>query len=80
MKVVLHGKEQEVVLLFSAAAISGPALGGLTGGILTTKYLGGYTSNKAIYVCFTVFLLLIAVSIPTPYVDNLYGVIALVWL
>ncbi len=44
MKTVLHGDENTVYFLFSAAALTGPALGGLTGGILTSKLLGGYTS------------------------------------
>jgi len=51
MTTVLHGDENTVYFLFSAAALVGPALGGIIGGIITTKYLGGYTSTKAILFC-----------------------------
>ena len=80
MTTVLHGDKNLVYLLFSAAAITGPAMGALTGGVITTKYLGGYTSKKAIYFCFIVYLLLIAFSIPMPYFDNIYVCIILIWL
>jgi len=80
MTTVLKGEEQTVYLLFSGAALTGPAIGGLSGGLLTSKYLGGYTSKKAIYFCFITFLCLVAVSIPAPFIDNLWAFIALIWL
>lgn len=77
---VLHADKNVIYLLFSGVAITGPPLGAITCGLITTKYLGGYTSKKAIYFCFFVFLLMIAFAIPTPFVDNVYAVMALIWL
>ena len=66
-------------MLFSAAVITGPAIGAISGGLFSMKYLGGYTSSKAIYFCFITYVCLITVSIPTGYVNNLYVAMALVW-
>ncbi|CDW85639.1 major facilitator superfamily protein [Stylonychia lemnae] len=77
---VLNGKETQVNLLYSATVITGPAVGALSGGIFSTKFLGGYTSSKAIYFCFITFLCLIVVSIPMPYTDNIFIAMGLVWL
>ena len=78
MTTVLHGEENTVYFLFSTAALIGPALGGIVGGIITTKYLGGYTSTKAILFCQGTFILLVTVSIPAPFLDNIWVFIVLV--
>lgn len=80
MRTILKGEENTVYLMFSGTALTGPAIGGLSGGIITTKFLGGYTSKKAIYFCFITFLFLVASSIPAPYIDNLWIFISLIWL
>ena len=76
---VLNAEKNKVYLLVTATILSGPVVGALIGGLITTKYLGGYTNKHAISLCFGVFLLLICASIPSPYTDNLYLFFALVW-
>ena len=77
---VLKGEKSTVYYLFSGAALTGPAIGGLSGGLITSKVLGGYTNKRAIYFCFFTFVALVVVSIPAPFVDNIYVYILLIWL
>lgn len=80
MITVLGGEKSTIYYLFSGAALTGPAIGGISGGLITSKVLGGYTNKRAIYFCFFTFLALVVVSIPAPFIDNIYVYIMLIWL
>ena len=42
MIIVLRGDSSVIYSFFSLTIISGPIIGAMTGGIITTKVLGGY--------------------------------------
>ena len=60
--------------------MTAPSFGGISGGILTSKVIGGYTSKRAIFFCLFSFLALVAVSIPAPFIDNIWAFAILIWL
>lgn len=60
--------------------MTAPAFGGISGGLLTSKVLGGYTNKRAILFCMLAFVALVTVSIPAPFIDNIWGFVVLIWL
>jgi MFS family permease len=76
---VLNMDQDTIVLSFSIAVLSAPIMGALIGGLFTTKYLGSYTNNKALGLCFLVYCLFVAFCIPCPMVDNYWAFLTLVW-
>lgn len=60
--------------------LSAPVVGAIVGGLFTTKYLGSYTNNKALGLCFIVYCLFVAFCIPCPMVDSYWAFLALVWM
>ena len=77
---VLNAEKNEVYLLVTGTTLSGPVVGALTGGFITTRCLGGYTSKHAITLCLAMFIMLIITSIPAPFTDNLIVFFVFVWL
>lgn len=77
---VLHADQDFVVLSFSATVITAPCLGAITGGIITTKFLGSYTNKRALSLCFIVYCLFMAFCIPCPLVNDYNLFIGLVWI
>ena len=78
MIVVLGGEREHVYILFVIAILSAPCFGAVTGGIITTK-LGGYTSKRALLICFVMFCFLIIACLPMSFVDSEYLFVAFVW-
>lgn len=60
--------------------ITSPCLGAVTGGLITTKYLGSYTNNKALTLCFVMYCLFVLWCIPVPLVNDYYLFIIFMWL
>jgi MFS family permease len=69
-----------VYIAYSLTAITGPTIGVIVGGYITTKVIGGYTSRWAIYVCLGVGLMASMVGIPMPYVNNFWAFLVCLWL
>ena len=67
-------------MLYSGASITGPTVGVLVGGFITTTYIGGYTNRRALTLCFFVSLLACVCALPIPLLDNLILVIVFLWL
>ena len=78
MMSILGGEENEVVLIFAITILSAPAIGAYLGGIITTK-IGGYTNPRALVMCFVLFLLMTAGSLPMSFVNNIYQFAGCVW-
>jgi MFS family permease len=76
---VLGEKEYHVYIAYSICCITGPTIGVLLGGYITTKVIGGYTSDWAIYVCLFVGILATCVAIPMPMVNQFWAFIVLFW-
>lgn len=76
---VLNAEKGVVYFLVSVTTISGPVVGALIGGFITTQCLGGYTSKNAIILCFGMYLLLIAASLPAPFTDSIVVFFVFVW-
>ena len=71
--------EQEVVFVtFSIISITGPVLGVVIGGNVTT-FLGGYNSKKSLQICLVVALMCLGSAIPTPFVNNFPLFVVLLW-
>lgn len=67
-------------LLYSLSSITGPTVGVLVGGFITTTCVGGYTNKRALTVCFFVACLACMSALPIPIFDGLGEVIAFLWL
>ena len=73
------GQDESLVFVsFAIISITGPVLGVVVGGNVTTA-LGGYNSEKAMKLtcCISVFCLCCAV--PIPFIDNFFFVAVLLW-
>jgi len=77
---VLGAPKHEVVLLYSGSSITGPTVGVLVGGFVTTAYMGGYTNKKALTLCFFVAACACISAFPMPLLDEVIPVIACLWL
>ena len=78
--VVLNADPEFVKLSFSAAIITAPCLGAICGGLITSRFEGGYNNKKALYLCFFVYLLFCAFCIPCPFINDFTLFIALMWV
>lgn len=67
-------------MLYSGASITGPTVGVLVGGFVTTTYIGGYTNKRALTLCFFMALMASLCALPIPIFDNLICVIVFLWL
>jgi MFS family permease len=77
---VLEAEQDFVVLTFSAVVITAPCIGAITGGVITTKFLGSYTNKNALVMCFVVYCLFVAFCVPCPLVNSYPIFIGLAWL
>ena len=77
---VLNGEPTFVFISFSGTVITAPCIGAITGGIITTKFLGSYTNKKSLYMCFVVYILFMAFCVPCPLMSDYTYFIILVWL
>ena len=58
--------------------MTGPALGSIIGGSITTK-LGGFKSKKSLIVTLCFCLICAGCSVPLPYVNNFKDCVVLLW-
>jgi len=80
LSIVIGASKDEVYLLYSACSITGPTVGVMVGGFITTTCVGGYTNKRALTLCFFVALLACLSALPIPFVNSLVGVIIFLWL
>ena len=80
MKVVLGAEENLVFGLVAGTVISATSAGALSGGAITTKYLGSYTNKRSVYLCLLMLFFLSAASLPMSFLINPYAFIACVWI
>lgn len=80
LQVVIGAKREDVFILYSGASITGPTIGVLVGGYITTSCIGGYTNRRALYLCFVVSLCASASCLPVPLMNHILGVIIFLWL
>lgn len=80
MTFTLKGEYSTVYILYCVTIITAPIIGTLTGGLITTKCLGGYTSKKAPLLCFGMYIVFICACIPLSYVNNYIAFISIVWV
>jgi sugar phosphate permease len=78
MIIVLQQSEATVFICFGVVSITGPVLGVIIGGNITT-YLGGYSTRKSLQqtLCFTCLCLVFA--LPAPFIDNFPLFCSLLW-
>jgi len=70
--------EEVVFISFGIISITGPVLGVVVGGNITTK-LGGYNSEKAAKICCIAAVFCLGCAIPIPFLDNFIIIAALLW-
>ena len=80
LQTVIGADVDKVYILYALSSITGPTLGVLVGGVVTTKCVGGYTNKRALTVCFFVALLASLSAVPIPLFDDLVEVIIFLWL
>ena len=76
---VLKQEEEVVFPTFAVISITGPVLGVVVGGNVTTS-LGGYNSPKSLKLMCLVSFFAVGSSIPVSFVDDFITVVILVWL
>lgn len=59
---------------------TGPPVGYLIGGLLTTKLFGSYTDKRTLFLAFVVQLIRILVSIPAPFMTTWWTYFIFLWL
>jgi MFS family permease len=79
MKIVLGAPPEVVTIYFSVTTLTGPVLGVVVGGILTT-YLGGYSTVKAQKMQCYIGCVSVLSGLPMPYINNLWLFGALLWV
>mmetsp|Transcript_16621 Transcript_16621/g.28326 ORF Transcript_16621/g.28326 Transcript_16621/m.28326 type:complete len:236 (+) Transcript_16621:1764-2471(+) len=67
-----------VFIGFGIVSITGPVLGVVVGGNVTT-HLGGYTAQKSLYSCCAVSIFCVCCSLPIPFISEFYGIVVLLW-
>lgn len=80
MKVVLGAEENTVFFLVAGSVISATTIGALSGGIITTKFLGSYTNKRSIFLCLVMLVLLSAACLPLSFMKNEFAFIGCVWV
>jgi len=76
---ILHAEPEVVAIYFSTTSLTGPVLGVIIGGIITTHY-GGYNTRKAQKLQCIVGILAALSGIPIPFLNSFYQVGFLFWL
>ena len=80
MKVALKTDDGLVFILISVTVISSTSIGTLSGGLITTKFLGSYTNRKSVFLCLIMFIVLSAASLPMSFLHNVFLFTACVWV
>jgi MFS family permease len=80
MKVVLGAEENTVFFLVAGSVISATTIGALSGGIITTKFLGSYTNRRSIFLCLVMLVILSASCLPLSFMRNEFAFIGCVWV
>jgi MFS family permease len=80
MKVVLGAEESLVFILVAGTVISATTVGALTGGFITTKFLGSYTNKRSVVMCLVMLTVLSGACMPMSYLNNVYAFIGCVWM
>jgi MFS family permease len=80
MKVVLGAEENLVFLLVAGTVISATIVGALSGGAITTKFLGSYTNKRSVLLCLLMLTIFSASSLPMGFLKNPIAFIACVWV
>ena len=74
------GQSESVVFIsFAIISVTGPVLGVVVGGNVTTA-LGGYNSEKSLILSSCVSVFCLCCAAPIPFFDNFYVVAILLWL
>lgn len=76
---MLQGDENSVYLMFIVVILSGPSLGALIGGILTTHIMGSYNNPKALPVSLGIYVIFSGLCIGCTFVNNSYTFMLLFW-
>ena len=71
--------EGVVHITFGIVSITGPVLGVVIGGNVTS-YLGGFRSKKALMMTQLISFLCVLSAIPIPFIDNFWVFVSLLWL
>merc|ERR1711970_207245 len=74
----LEVPEATVISTFGIVSITGPVLGVVIGGNVTS-YLGGFRSKKALYVTLVMGVLCSCVAAPIPFLNDFTSFIACLW-
>lgn len=80
MKVVLGAEPDLTVILVAVTVISATSVGALSGGVITTKFLGSYTNKRSVYMCLAMLMLLSAACIPMSFLESPFAFIGCVWI
>lgn len=80
MKVVLGAEEGMVFILVAVTVISATSFGALSGGVITTKYLGSYTNKRSVFLCLFMLAILSAACLPMSFVANPFIFTGCVWV
>lgn len=73
------GQDESVVFItFAIISITGPVLGVVVGGNVTTA-LGGYNSEKALNLTCIIAVFCLICAVPIPFIDNFFVVSGLLW-
>jgi len=71
--------ESKVFITFGIVSITGPVVGVIVGGNITTA-LGGYTTKKSLYATVGMAYMTMFSAVPIPFVNSFEVVVALLWL
>ena len=71
--------EKTVNITFAIVSITGPVLGVVVGGNVTT-YLGGYNSKSALILSLAVSMMCLGSAAPIPFLNNFEAFVGLLWL
>ena len=64
---------------FAIVSVTGPVVGVVVGGNVTTAF-GGYNSKKAMYMTCFCSMICLCCAAPVPFFNNFYVVIVLLWM
>jgi hypothetical protein len=79
LKTVLDVPETTAMLSFIIVCITSPTLGVIIGGVISQK-LGGYESNKTIFLVWILSFLAAGASIPIPFATGVISFTIILWL
>ena len=75
----LGAEESQAFTTFGIVSITGPVVGVIIGGSVTTA-LGGYTAPKTLYLSCGIALFCLFCAAPIPFIENFWVFTVLLWL